>query len=132
MKEEIEKNTLESIETLKYILEVNLGNFITDIEAYPSSPVINGDELIEITCDYIIHLDFPDPDLTQISLKLKKLDAMMALVFDNHYLTYNGKLVKKDYSGQDKMAFSYLVYSINYLIETERVQVSFGVISVDI
>jgi hypothetical protein len=92
-REKIYETTTNSFESLRYILEIKFGDIINDIK-YSIVPGINDEGLVDLEGDMYFEMSCPEPDLTAVSLRLKKLDSILDDVLNTYYFTDQGHLVK--------------------------------------
>lgn len=126
----IQDKTLESFETLKYIFEVKFGNIIREIQ-YSIMPGVNDEGLVDIEGDIYIVINYPEPDLSIIASKLKKVDDILHEVFGSYYFTPEGNLVK-NHTGEQLMAVSHMLYDLKVDWPDEVIKINLGIIFYDI
>jgi hypothetical protein len=92
-REQIHDNTFRSFDTLKYILEISFGGLVNDIQ-YSITPGINDEGLVDLEGDMYFEMSCPEPDITSVSLRLKKLDSLLNDVLNTYFFTDQGNLIK--------------------------------------
>lgn len=126
----IKEKTLESFETLKYILEVKFGNIIREVQ-YNIMPGINDEGLVDLEGDIYIVISYPEPDLSIIASRLKKVDEILNEVFSSYYFTAEGNLVKHRI-GEPLMGVSHMLYDLKFDYMDESIKINLGVIFYDL
>ena len=126
----IKEKTLESFETLKYILEVKFGNIIREVQ-YSIMPGVNDEGLVDLECDIYIVISYPEPDLSIIASRLKKVDEILNEVFSSYYFTAEGNLVKHRI-GEPLMGVSHMLYDLKINLLDEVIKINLGVIFYDL
>ena len=126
----IQDKTLDSFETLKYIFEVKFGNLIREIQ-YSIMPGVNDEGLVDLEGDIYIVINYPEPDLSVIASKLKKVDDILHEVFGSYYFTTEGNLVK-NHTGEPLMAVSHMLYDLKVDWPDEVIKINLGIIFYDI
>ena len=122
--------TLESIETLKYILEVKFGNIIREVQ-FSIVPGVNDEGLIDFEGDIYIVISYPEPDLSIIASRLKRVDEILNEVFSGYYFTPKGNLVKHSI-GEPLMGVSHMLYDLKVHLDDEVIKINLGVIAYDL
>lgn len=122
--------TLESFETLKYILEVKFGNIIREVQ-FSIVPGVNDEGLIDFEGDIYIVISYPEPDLSIIASRLKRVDEILNEVFSGYYFTPEGNLVKHSI-GDPLMGVSHMLYDLKVHLDDEVIKINLGVISYDL
>ena len=126
----IKEKTLESFETLKYILEVKFGNIISEVQ-YNIMPGVNDEGLVDLEGDIYIIINYPEPDLSIIASRLKKVDEILNEVFSSYYFTAEGNLVKHRI-GEPLMGVSHMLYDLKVDWPDEVIKINLGVIFYDL
>ena len=126
----IQDKTLESFETLKYIFEVKFGNLIREIQ-YSIMPGVNDEGLVDLEGDIYIVLNYPEPDLSIIASRLRKVDEILNEVFSSYYFTPEGNLVKHR-TGVPLMGVSHMLYDLKVDLPDEVIKINLGVIFYDL
>jgi hypothetical protein len=126
----IKEKTLESFETLKYILEVKFGNIISEVQ-YNIMPGVNDEGLVDLEGDIYIIINYPEPDLSIIASRLKKVDEILNEVFSSYYFTAEGNLVKHRI-GEPLMGVSHMLYDLKVDWPNEVIKINLGVIFYDL
>ena len=126
----IKEKTLESFETLKYILEVKFGNIIREVQ-YSIMPGVNDEGLVDLEGDIYIVISYPEPDLSIIASRLKKVDEILNEVFSSYYFTAEGNLVKHRI-GEPLMGVSHMLYDLKVDLLDEVIKINLGVIFYDL
>ena len=126
----IQDKTLESFETLKYIFEVKFGNIIREIQ-YSIMPGVSDEGLVDLEGDIYIVVNYPEPDLSVIASKLKKVDDVLHEVFGSYFFTADGSLVKRR-TGESLMAVSHMLYDLKVDWPDEVIKINLGIIFYDI
>ena len=126
----IKEKTLESFETLKYILEVKFGNIIKEVQ-YSIMPGVNDEGLVDLEGDIYIIISYPEPDLSIIASRLKKVDEILNEVFSSYYFTAEGNLVKHR-TGEPLMGVSHMLYDLKVDWPDEVIKINLGVIFYDL
>ena len=126
----IKEKTLESFETLKYILEVKFGNIIREVQ-YSIMPGVNDEGLVDLEGDIYIVISYPEPDLSIIASRLKKVDEILNEVFSSYYFTAEGNLVKHRI-GEPLMGVSHMLYDLKINLLDEVIKINLGVIFYDL
>ena len=126
----IKEKTLESFETLKYILEVKFGNIISEVQ-YNIMPGVNDEGLVDLEGDIYIIISYPEPDLSIIASRLKKVDEILNEVFSSYYFTAEGNLVKHRI-GEPLMGVSHMLYDLKVDWPNEVIKINLGVIFYDL
>ena len=126
----IKEKTLESFETLKYILEVKFGNIIKEVQ-YSIMPGVNDEGLVDLEGDIYIIISYPEPDLSIIASRLKKVDEILNEVFSSYYFTAEGNLVKHRI-GEPLMGVSHMLYDLKVDWPNEVIKINLGVIFYDL
>lgn len=126
----IKEKTLESFETLKYILEVKFGNIIREVQ-YNIMPGVNDEGLVDLEGDIYIIISYPEPDLSIIASRLKKVDEILNEVFSSYYFTAEGNLVKHRI-GEPLMGVSHMLYDLKINLLDEVIKINLGVIFYDL
>lgn len=129
-KEQINDNTLESIETLKYIFEVKFGNEVKDIR-YDINPGISDEGLVDMDGDMYIEIGYPEPDLTIVAAKLRKVDLILNEVFNSYYFTDEGKLIKHR-APSILMGVSHMLYDLKIDYPNEVIAIHLGIMLFDL
>lgn len=122
--------TLESFETLKYILEVKFGNIIREVQ-FSIVPGVNDEGLIDFEGDIYIVISYPEPDLSIIASRLKRVDEILNEVFSGYYFTPKGNLVKHSI-GEPLMGVSHMLYDLKVHLDDEVIKINLGVIFYDL
>lgn len=122
--------TLESFETLKYILEVKFGNIIREVQ-FSIVPGVNDEGLIDFEGDIYIVISYPEPDLSIIASRLKRVDEILNEVFSGYYFTPKGNLVKHSI-GEPLMGVSHMLYDLKVHLDDEVIKINLGVIAYDL
>ena len=126
----IKEKTLESFETLKYILEVKFGNIVREVQ-YSIMPGVNDEGLVDLEGDIYIVISYPEPDLSIIASRLKKVDEILNEVFISYYFTAEGNLVKHR-TGEPLMGVSHMLYDLKVDWPDEVIKINLGVIFYDL
>lgn len=126
----IKEKTLESFETLKYILEVKFGNIIREMQ-YSVMPGVTDEGLVDLEGDIYIIISYPEPDLSIIASRLKKVDEILNEVFSSYYFTAEGNLVKHR-AGEPLMGVSHMLYDLKVDLLDEVIKINLGVIFYDL
>lgn len=126
----IKEKTLESFETLKYILEVKFGNIIREVQ-YNIMPGVNDEGLVDLEGDIYIVISYPEPDLSILASRLKKVDEILNEVFSSYYFTAEGNLVKHR-TGEPLMGVSHMLYDLKVDWQDEVIKINLGVIFYDL
>lgn len=126
----IKEKTLESFETLKYILEVKFGNLIREVQ-FSIVPGVNDEGLVDLEGDIYIVISYPEPDLSIIASRLKKVDEILNEVFISYYFTPEGNLVKHR-TGEPLMGVSHMLYDLKVDWPDEVIKINLGVIFYDL
>ena len=126
----IKEKTLESFETLKYILEVKFGNIIREVQ-FSIMPGVNDEGLVDLEGDIYIVISYPEPDLSIIASRLKKVDEILNEVFISYYFTAEGNLVKHR-TGEPLMGVSHMLYDLKVDWPDEVIKINLGVIFYDL
>lgn len=126
----IKEKTLESFETLKYILEVKFGNLIREVQ-FSIVPGVNDEGLVDLEGDIYIVISYPEPDLSIIASRLKKVDEILNEVFISYYFTAEGNLVKHR-TGEPLMGVSHMLYDLKVDWPDEVIKINLGVIFYDL
>jgi len=126
----IKEKTLESFETLKYILEVKFGNIIREVQ-YNIMSGINDEGLVDLEGDIYIVISYSEPDLSIIASRLKKVDEILNEVFSSYYFTAEGNLVKHRI-GEPLMGVSHMLYDLKFDYMDESIKINLGVIFYDL
>ncbi len=129
-KEQINNNTLESIETLKYIFEVKFGNEVKDIRYY-INPGISDEGLVDMDGEMYIEIVYTEPDLTIIAAKLRKVDLVLNEVFNSYYFTDEGKLIKHR-APAVLMGVSHMLYNLKIDYPNEVILIHLGIMLFDL
>lgn len=129
-KEQIYNNTIESFETLKYILEVKFGNEVKDIR-YNINPGISDEGLVEMDGEMYIEIFYPELDLTIIASKLRKVDIVLNEVFNSYYFTDEGKIIKHR-SPSVLMGVSHMVYDLKLDYPNDVIGIHLGIMLFDL
>jgi hypothetical protein len=74
----IQEKTLESFETLKYILEVKFGDIIREVR-YNIMPGVNDEGLVDLEGDVYIVISYPEPDLSIVASRLSTSPSVTIL-----------------------------------------------------
>ena len=126
----IQDKTLESFETLKYILEVKFGNLIREIQ-YSIMPGVNDEGLVDLEGDIYIVISYPEPDLTILASRLRRVDEILNEVFSSYFFTADGNLVKR-HTGEPLMAVSHMLYDLKVDWPDEVIKINLGIIFYDV
>lgn len=126
----IQDKTLESFETLKYIFEVKFGNLIREIQ-YSIMPGVNDEGLVDLEGDIYIVLNYPEPDLSIIASRLRKVDDILNEVFSSYYFTPEGNLVKHR-KGVPLMGVLHMLYDLKVDWPDEVIKINLGVMFYDL
>jgi len=126
----IKEKTLESFETLKYILEVKFGNIIREVQ-YNVMPGVNDEGLVDLEGDIYIVISYPEPDLSIVASRLKKVDEILNEVFSSYYFTDEGNLVKHQ-TGRLLMGISHMLYDLKFDYLDGSIKINLGVIFYDL
>jgi len=126
----IKEKTLESFETLKYILEVKFGNIIREVR-YNVMPGVNDEGLVDLDGDIYIVISYPEPDLSIVASRLKRVDEILNEVFSSYYFTAEGNLVKHRTS-VPLMGVSHMLYDLKVDWSNEVIKINLGVIFYDL
>lgn len=131
--DQIRNNTMLSLETLKYIFEVKLGNNVNSVSYHNIAPYVSYNSgLTDLEGQLCIDSHFNDPDLISISSILRYIDKILNEVFTTYNLTDEGNLVKTTSQHIVKMMISYSLHDLKYDIDTESIQVILSFILFDV
>jgi hypothetical protein len=126
----IKEKTLESFETLKYILEVKFGNIIREVQ-YSIMPGVTDEGLVDLEGDIYIVISYPEPDLSIVASRLKKVDEILNEVFSSYYFTAEGNLVKHR-TGEPLMGVSHMLYDLKVDWPGEVIKINLSIIFYDL
>jgi hypothetical protein len=126
----IKEKTLESFETLKYILEVKFGNIIREVE-YNIMPGVTDEGLVDLEGDIYIVISYPEPDLSIVSSRLRRVDEILNEVFSSYYFTAEGNLVKHR-TGEPLMGVSHMLYDLKVDWPGEVIKINLSIIFYDL
>jgi len=130
---EIKENAKESFKTLEYILELSLGDMTQELKfSNMGFDVSIHDGLLDAHGELNIEIGVPDPDLTDISGKLRSVDIKLNEVFRTYRLTHDGKLTKNKGLGDPLLGIGHIVYNIEYSSAEENISLVIGFILFDI
>jgi hypothetical protein len=130
---EIKQNALDGLETLKYILEINLGEGLINISYDDVGFSISEDEgLFDITGEIIIDMSC-DGDLGTLSKVFKKLDVSFENVFRSYVFTDEGKLSKiKSGTPPNSLGLGYMLFKLRPdFSDKETISIIMGINSSD-
>jgi hypothetical protein len=130
---EIKQNALDGLETLKYILEINLGEGLINISYDDVDFSISEDEgLFDITGEIIIDMSC-DGDLGTLSKVFKKLDVSFENVFRSYVFTDEGKLSKiKSGPPPNSLGLGYMLFELRpNFNDKETISIIMGINSSD-
>ena len=131
---EIKQNALDGLETLKYILEIKIGEGLNDISYDNIDFSISKDEgLFDVTGEIIIDM-VCDGDLGMISNMFKKLDVSFDVVFRSYLFTDEGKLskIKSGTSPNNSLGLGYMLFELRPdFIDKEKISIIMGFNSYD-
>jgi hypothetical protein len=126
----IKEKTLESFETLKYILEVKFGDIIREVQ-YSVMPGVTDEGLVDLEGDIYVVISYPEPDLSIIASRLKKVDEILNEVFSSYYFTAEGNLVKHR-TGEPLMGVSHMLYDLKVDWPGEVIKINLSIIFYDL
>ena len=126
----IKEKTLESFETLKYIIEVKFGNIIRDVR-YSIKPGVSDEGLVDLEGNINIVISYPEPDLSILASRLSRVDELLNEVFNSYFFTPEGNLVKQQ-TGRPLMAVSHMLYDLKVDWPDEVIKINLGVIFYDL
>jgi hypothetical protein len=126
----IQEKTLESFETLKYILEVKFGDIISEVR-YNIMPGVNDEGLVDLEGDVYIVISYPEPDLSIVASRLRRVDEILNEVFSSYYFTADGNLVKHR-TGVPLMGISHMLYDLKVDWSNEVIKINLGIIFYDL
>lgn len=126
----IKEKTLESFETLKYILEVKFGGIIREVQ-YSIMPGVTDEGLVDLEGDIYVVISYPEPDLSIIASRLKKVDEILNEVFSSYYFTAEGNLVKHR-TGEPLMGISHMLYDLKVDWPGEVIKINLSIIFYDL
>ena len=130
---EIKQNALDGLETLKYILEINIGEGLINISYDDVDFSISEDEgLFDITGEIIIDMSC-DGDLGTLSKVFKKLDVSFENVFRSYVFTDEGKLSKiKSGPPPNSLGLGYMLFELRpNFNDKETISIIMGINSSD-
>ena len=130
---EIKQNALDGLETLKYILEINIGEGLINISYDDVGFSISEDEgLFDITGEIIIDMSC-DGDLGTLSKVFKKLDVSIEDVFRSYVFTDEGKLSKtKSVTPPNSLGLGYMLFELRpNFNDKETISIIMGINSYD-
>lgn len=112
-KDIIIQNAKDSFETLKYVLEVKLGDILNSVDYKYIRPELNLTDIDLMDCEAMLSivLDYNHFDLETIGDKLLHLDGVIKDVLDSYFMTIMGRLTKKP-TQQIQMGFMWMVHEI--------------------
>jgi hypothetical protein len=126
----IQEKTLESFETLKYILEVKFGDIIREVR-YNIMPGVNDEGLVDLEGDVYIVISYPEPDLSIVASRLRRVDEILNEVFSSYYFTAEGNLVKHR-TEVPLMGISHMLYDLKVDWSNEVIKINLGIIFYDL
>jgi hypothetical protein len=126
----IKEKTLESFETLKYILEVKFGNIIREVQ-YNVMPGVTDEGLVDLEGDIYIVISYPEPDLSIVASRLSRVDVILNEVFSSYYFTAEGNLVKHR-TGEPLMGVSHMLYDLKVDWSNEVIKINLSIIFYDL
>ena len=126
----IKEKTLESFETLKYILEVKFGNIIREVQ-YSIMPGVTDEGLVDLEGDIYIVISYPEPDLSIVASRLSRVDVILNEVFSSYYFTAEGNLVKPR-TGEPLMGVSHMLYDLKVDWPGEVIKINLSIIFYDL
>ena len=126
----IQDKTLESFETLKYILEVKFGNIIREVQ-YSIMPGVTDEGLVDLEGDIYIVISYPEPDLSIVASRLSRVDVILNEVFSSYYFTAEGNLVKHR-TGEPLMGVSHMLYDLKVDWPGEVIKINLSIIFYDL
>jgi hypothetical protein len=126
----IKEKTLESFETLKYIIEVKFGNMIRDVR-YSIKPGVSDEGLVDLEGNINIVISYPEPDLSILASRLSRVDELLNEVFSSYFFTPEGNLVKTR-TGEPLIAVSHMLYDLKVDWPDEVIKIYLGIIFYDV
>jgi hypothetical protein len=131
---EIKQNALDGLETLKYILEIKIGEGLNNISYDDVDFSISEDEgLFDVTGEITIDM-MCDGDLGMISKVFKKLDVSFEDVFRSYFFTDKGKLskIKSDTPPNNSLGLGYMLFELRPDFgDKETISIIMGINSYD-
>ena len=130
---EIKQNALDGLETLKYILEIKIGEGLNNISYDDVDFSISEDEgLFDVTGEIIIDM-VCDGDLGMISNMFKKLDVSFDVVFRSYLFTDEGKLskIKSDTPPNNSLGLGYMLFKLRPDFGDETISIVLGINTYD-
>jgi len=126
---EIKQNALDGLETLKYILEIKIGEGLNELEYGDIDFSVSKNEgLFDIDGTIHIEMVYGDPDLSYIAGVFKKLNDTIDNVFGSHAFTNTGKL-SKNKSGN--IGIGYMLYDVKMNFGNETISIVLGINAYD-
>ena len=131
---EIKQNALDGLETLKYILEIKIGEGLNDISYDDVGFSISEDEkLFDVTGEITIDM-MCDGDLGTLSEVFKKLDVSFEDVFRSYVFTDEGKLskIKSGTPPNNSLGLGYMLFELRPNFgDKETISIIMGINSYD-